>query len=186
MSRSRSAATTTAKSARPEGLQVLTSRVSVDELAALDAVRHWAKETLGRDVSRSEAVRIALRLAAATVSGNADLLADLAVESNDAAAAQQAPTIRLSDADREAVLAGLAATESAYRKFDGQVQRLGNNVNQLTLLGHVGEVVDEQAIAAVQRTLNAILTEMRLWERFDNRERMRLLYGGRQAVLSED
>lgn len=177
MSRSRSAATTTAKSARPEGMTVLSGRVNDDELGALHAVQQWAKSSLDRTVSTSEALRIALRLAAATVSANADLLADVASESSDVAAAKQATQVSLSDADREAVEGALGATEEAYRGFDSQVQRLGNNVNQLTLLAHRGQAVDPVAIASVQRTLNAILEEMRLWERFDNRERQRLLYG---------
>ncbi len=147
---------------------MLTVRVGDDDLRSLDVVQHWAQESLGRTVSRSEAHRIALRLAGAVLTSNADELNAMMGERG----AQDSTT---SD-ERAEVLAALAETEKAYRSLDGQVQRIGNNVNQLTRLGNVGEVVDPKALADVARALRDIELRMMLWERFDNRERARLMW----------
>lgn len=178
MSKARSAATKPAKRERTEGMTVLSGRVDVDDMGSLHVVQQWAQSTLDREVSTSQALRIALRLAAATVSGEADPLADLVEERAAAQSAQQSP---LSTDEHQQVLDALRATEEAYRGFDRQVQRVGNNVNQLTLLGHRGEKVDPVAVEGCARALRGILDEMMLWERFDNRERMRLRWDWHRA-----
>jgi hypothetical protein len=194
MSKARSAATKPAKSTRSDGSSVVTWRAGADDLAAIDAVESWlkAESADAQKVTRSDAVRRALRLAQASIAGSAerDAVRDAARdEARDAArdkAHDEARRVELEaagllpGADQiDALLAQLKATEDAYRGFDKQVQRIGNNVNQMTIVAHSGGAVDVDAIAGVERALRAILDEMTLWERFDNRERMRLMYDRR-------
>ncbi len=163
-------------------------------MAAIDAVESWlkAESADAQKVTRSDAVRRALRLAQASIAGSAerDAVRDAARDkARDAARDQAHDEARrveleaaglLPGADQiDALLAQLKATEDAYRGFDKQVQRIGNNVNQMTIVAHSGAAVDVDAIAGVERALRAILDEMTLWERFDNRERMRLMYDRR-------
>jgi len=190
MSKARSAATKPAKSTRSDGSSVVTWRAGADDLAAIDAVESWlkAESADAQKVTRSDAVRRALRLAQASIAGSAerDAVRDAARDKARDAARDEARRVELEaagllpGADQiDALLAQLKATEDAYRGFDKQVQRIGNNVNQMTIVAHSGGAVDVDAIAGVERALRAILDEMTLWERFDNRERMRLMYDRR-------
>ncbi len=151
-------------------------------MAALDVVERWlkAESAEAQNVTTSDAVRQGLLLAAATIEGSAkrdevrDAVRDAA---RDAArrAQRHADDLGLDAGQYDALMAQLKATERAYRGFDSQVQRIGNNVNQLAIVANSRGTVDSAALAGVARALRAIEEEMVMWERFDNRERMRLL-----------
>lgn len=165
MSRARSAATKAAKTAASKGLTMLSGRVSNDDLRALDSVQRFAQMSRGRVVSKSESLRLALQLAAAVVAENEGRLAELL-----------GTKARATPDEMNAAVAQLRATERAYRGFDVQVQRLGNNVNQLALIANIGDRVDTLAIENVERVLRGILDEMRAWERFDDEQRVALMW----------
>ena len=72
MSKARSAATKPAKRARSDGSSMVTWRAGADDLAAIDAVESWLKEASAdaQKVTRSDAVRRAVLLAAASIEGS--------------------------------------------------------------------------------------------------------------------
>lgn len=202
MSAAKTSATTTKSDATQASApsKVRTYRAGADDDAALNVVKQWLSEeskaakvstptaTKEPEVSTSDAVRRALRIAAAVIVGGADGATSALVEQlraeRDAARAelvtmQSSSAGRAARGDDDAVVTQLKATEKAYRGFDQQVQRIGNNVNQMTVVAHTGGNVDSDALLHVTRALRAIEEEMVVWERFDNRERQRLMYDRR-------
>ena len=150
-----------ATSKRPKGSVSMTTRLGPDETRALDIVQKRASENSGRAVTRSQALRLALRAAVLDAERAADAMGVIP---------------RVTPDQMAAATSALRDAEIAYRGFDAQVQQLGNSVNQLAIVATRGGPVDPYAIARVERLLAQVLTEMRTWERFDNRERQRLTW----------
>jgi len=152
MSMTSGEATTSAKSERREPISRVTWRVGDVDLAALDAVEAWVRSTTAQPVTLSQVLRRAVQLAAATVTGNRSRVD-----------AMLAKVPRVDPAKMDEMLAALGSAEDAHRRFGAQISRIGNNVNQLTMLAHRGEHVDSDAIAGVERALSVIAEEMLRW-----------------------
>lgn len=127
---------------------VVAVRLSDDALAALDEVR----EQLGG--SRSDALRASVEAVhEALASGRVDRLDKTLAKS----VAARRPVVRGAD---EALIAeqNEASREVAERYSDAafQLQKIGNNWNQLVKLAHVGERVDADAMDHVARALERL------------------------------
>lgn len=167
MSTTRSAATTSVKGG-PTTVRTWRARQQDDD--ALDAVQRFVSDAKGRSVTKTEALRLALEVAAMFLGGQQDAITE-AIGKDVPRALDDDLVARL-----DQVEAHMKAAEEAYRGLDRQVQAIGNNLNQLTVLGHTGDRVPVAAVENVERELRRIADEMVLWERFDNSQRLTLMY----------
>lgn len=161
-----------ARSAATSGArEVVAVRLSASEIAALDAVR----EQLGG--SRSDALR-------AAVTSVHEALASGSVDKVDAVLAKRMArrrTVALHE-DPETLVElrdSLQEVAKRYAEQAFQLQRIGNNFNQIVRLANSGEAVPADAVHRVGRALEELLREMRRDARRDSAVQYRALQGVR-------
>lgn len=161
-----------ARSAATSGArEVVAVRLSSSELAALDEVR----EQLGG--SRSDALR-------ASVTSVHEALASGSVDKVDDVLAKRMShrrSVALHE-DSEALVAlreSLQEVAKRYAEQSFQLQRIGNNFNQIVKLANSGEAVPADAVNRVGRALEDLLREMRRDARRDAAVQYRALQGVR-------
>lgn len=162
-----------ARSAATSGArEVVAVRLSSDELAALDAVC----EQLGGS-SRSDALRAAVTsVHEALASGSVDKIDDVLAKRMS-----HRRSVALHE-DPEALVAlreSLQEVAKRYAEQAFQLQRIGNNFNQIVKLANSGEAVPVDAVNRVGRVLEELLREMKRDARRDAAVQYRALQGVR-------
>lgn len=158
----RSAATSAAR-------EVVAVRLSTEELAALDEVR----EQLGG--SRSDALRASVTsVHEALASGSVDKVDDVLAKRMSH---RRSVALHEDSAALVALRESLQDVSKRYAEQAFQLQRIGNNWNQIVKLANSGEAVPVDAVNRVGRVLEELLKAMKRDAQRDSSVQYRALKG---------
>ncbi|WP_404464720.1 ribbon-helix-helix protein, CopG family [Micrococcus antarcticus] len=131
---------------------MVSARLNEDHLEAVEVIQR----ALG--VSRSDAIREAVVWLADVLSAPTpnDAKKALAARMERMETAEPAES-KVSDDLAERLVDALNARERAYTDMSHQLQRIGNNWNQMVRLSHAGHPVDADAVTYVGRSLESAL-----------------------------